>query len=91
MPFSQELANTSEWMRSNKLSLDASKSEFLIVGHTWQLNSIQQPVQLKIGDDSIRVQRVEYHGLAVDENLTCTEQYKVSRTKLNVGYPKFGN
>ena len=72
--FSQELANISEWMRSKQLSLDASKSELLIVGHKRQLNSIQQPVQLNIGDDSIRIQKVEYLGLAVDENLTCTEQ-----------------
>ena len=78
-------------MRSKKLGLDASKSEFLIVGYKRQLNSIQQPVQLKIGDDSIRIQKVEYLGIAVDENLTCTEQYKVSRTKLNVGYLQFAN
>ena len=91
MPFSQGLGNISEWMPSKKLSLDASKSEFLIVGHKRQLNSIQQPVQLKIGDDSIRIQKVEYLGIAVDENLTCTEQYKVSRTKLNVGYLQFAN
>ena len=47
----EELANISDWMRSNNLSLNSSKSEFLIVGHSRQLNSIQQQVQLKIGDD----------------------------------------
>ena len=36
----EELANISEWMRSNKLSLNANKSEFLIVGHKRQLNGI---------------------------------------------------
>ena len=40
----EELANISEWMRSNKLNLNASKSEFLIVGHKRQLNGIQQHV-----------------------------------------------
>ena len=68
MLFSQELASISEWMRSNKLNLKVSKSEFLIVGHKGQFNSTQQPVQLKIEDDSIRrIQRVEYLGLAVDD------------------------
>ena len=28
-----ELENTSNWMRISKLSLNASKSEFLVVGH----------------------------------------------------------
>ena len=73
----EELTNISEWMRSDKLSPDASKSESLIVGHKRQLNSIQQPVQLKIGDDLIRrVQKVKYLGLEVDENLTWNEQCK---------------
>ena len=67
----EESANISEWMRSNKPSLNANKSEFLIVGHKRQLNGIQQPVQLKIDEDSIkRDQKVEYLGLEVDENIT---------------------
>ena len=41
----EELTNISEWMRSNKLSLNASKSEFLIVGHKRQPNGIEKPVQ----------------------------------------------
>ena len=38
----EELANISEWMPSIKLSLNPSKSEFLIVGQKRQLNSIQE-------------------------------------------------
>ena len=48
----EELTNTSEWMRSNKLSLNASKSEFVIVGHIRQLNSIEKPVPVMIDEDS---------------------------------------
>ena len=82
----EELANISEWMRSNKLSPNAGKSEFLIVGHRRQCNSIQQPVQLKIGDDLIRrVQKVKYLGLEVDEYLTWNEQYKVFKYKIKCG------
>ena len=32
-----ELTNVSEWMRQNKLGLNANKSESLIVGHKRQL------------------------------------------------------
>ena len=69
---SEGLADTSEWMQvASKLSLNARKSEVLIVGHKRKLNSIQQPVQLKIDDDSMRrVQKVKYLGPEVDKNLT---------------------
>ena len=60
-------------MRSNELSLNANKSEFLIVGNKRQLNGFQQTVQLRINDESIKkVQKVKYLGLEVDENLTQT-------------------
>ena len=79
----EELANISVWMPSNKLTLNANKSEFLIVGHKRQLNSIQQLVQLKIGDDLVRkVLKVKYLGLEVDENLTWNEQYKALKYKI---------
>ena len=54
-----------------KLSLNASKSEFLIVGRKRQHNSIEKPVQLMIDEDSVRrVQKLKCLGLEVDENLT---------------------
>ena len=49
-----ELTNISEWMRQNKLSLNANKSEFLIVGHKRQLNGIHEPVQLQVDEEPIR-------------------------------------
>ena len=35
-----KLDNISNWMRRNKLSLNASKSEFIVVGHRRKLNSV---------------------------------------------------
>ena len=82
----EELTNISEWMRSNKLSLNASKSEFLIIGHKRQLNGIEKPVQLMIDEDSVRrVHKVKYLGLEVDENLTWNEQYKCLKNKIKGG------
>ena len=48
-----ELTNISKWMRSNKLSPHAFKSDFLIVGHKMHLNSIQKPVQFTIDKNSV--------------------------------------
>ena len=73
-------------MRSNKLSLNASKSEFLIVGHKKQLNGIEKPVRLMVDEDLVRrVHRVKYLGLEVDENLTLNEQYKCLKNKIKCG------
>ena len=78
----EELTNNSERMRSNKFSLNASKSEFLIVGYKRQLNGIKEPVQSMIDEDSLRrVQRVKYFELEVDENLTWNEQCKCLKNK----------
>ena len=61
-----ELTNISEWMRQNKLSLNANKSEFLIVGHKRQLNGMHDLVQLKVDEEPIRrVQTVKYLGLSL--------------------------
>ena len=82
----EELTNISEWMRKNKLSLNGSKSEFLIVGHKRQLNAIEKPVQLVIDEDSVRrVQKVKYLGIEVDENLTWNERYKCLKNKIKCG------
>ena len=35
-----ELENVSNWMRINKLSLNASKSEYMVIGHRRQLRSM---------------------------------------------------
>ena len=35
-----ELENISNWMRTNKLSLNASKSEYMVIGHRQQLNRV---------------------------------------------------
>ena len=69
-----ELTNISEWMRQNKLSLNANKSDLLIVGHKRQLNGIHELVQLKVDEEPIRrAQTVKYLGLRVDKNLSWNE------------------
>ena len=81
-----ELTNISEWMRQNKLSLNANKSEFLIVGHKRQLNGIHEPVQLQVDEEPTRrVQTVKYLGIRVDENLSWNEQYKSLKCKVKCG------
>ena len=81
-----ELINISDWMRQNKMSLNAKKSEFMIIGHKRQLNRIQNPIRLDIGGEELkRVHEVKYLGVSVDESLSWTVQYKKLKSKLKSG------
>ena len=78
-----EVSNIAEWLRLNKLSLNTDKTEYMVVGHKRQTNSISEPIEIKINEEPIkRVQTVKYLGTMVDENLTWNEQYKKLKGKI---------
>ena len=50
-----ELENISNWMRTNKLSLNASKSEYMVIGHRQQLNRVDDDLpDLVLNNEVIR-------------------------------------
>ena len=69
-------------MRINKLSLKASKSEFMVVGQRRKLNRVGNEVpNLVLNNEVIeRVEKIKYLGTNIDESLNWEEQYKLSRT-----------
>ena len=78
-----EVGNIAEWLRLNKLSLNTDKTEYMVVGHKPQTNSISEPIEIKINEEPVkRVQTVKYLGTMVDENLTWNEQYKKLKGKI---------
>ena len=78
-----EVGNIAKWLRLNKLSLNTDKTEYMVVGHKRQTNSISEPIEIKINEEPIkRVQTVKYLGTMVDENLTWNEQYKKHKGKI---------
>ena len=79
-----ELENISNWMRTNKLSLNASKSEYMVIGHRQQLNRIDDDLpDLVLNNEVIkRVDKTKYLGINIDESLNWKEQYKTVKNKL---------
>ena len=78
-----EVGNIAEWLRLNKLSLNTDKTEYMVVGHKRQTNSISEPIEININEEPIkRVQKVKYLGTMVDENLKWNEQYKKLKGKI---------
>ena len=77
-----ELENISNWMRTNKLSLNASKSEYMVIGHRQQLNRVDDDLHdLVLNNEVIkRIDKTKYLGINIDESLNWKEQYKTIKT-----------
>ena len=81
-----ELLNISEWMRVNKLSPNAKKTEFMVIGHPLKTKNLDLPQALTLdGSDIKKVEQVKSLGIIIDENLTWDEQYKRVTGKMSVG------
>ena len=82
-----ELENISNWMRINKLSLNASKSELMVLGHRRKLNRVGNEMpNLVLNNEVIkRVDKIKHLGINIDESLNWEEQYKTVKNKLKGG------
>ena len=73
-----ELENISNWMRINKLSVNASNSEFMVVGHGRKLNRVSNELPNLVLNNKVikRVDKMKYLGINIDESLYWEEQYQ---------------
>ena len=85
-----------EWLKSNKLSLNTVKTEFMIIGTRHKLNKLDilpecTPYLIKMNDFEIkRAKVVKYLGLMIDDNLTWDKHIKYisGKIKRNIGVIK---
>ena len=80
----EDLANVpvSDWMSSNKLSLNTSKTEYMIVGLHKILKQIDSDPLIALGDFPIqRVKVTKSLGVMVDEALTWSDHVDFMVTK----------
>ena len=50
----EDLANVSDWMRANKLSLNASKAEYMVIGSHKRLHQTRGDPPTTLGDNQIK-------------------------------------
>ena len=82
----EDLANVSDWMKANKLSLNTSKTEYMIIGSHKRLHQIQSIPPIILDDTQIkRVKVTKSLGLMIDERLTWDEQVTLITKKVNKG------
>ena len=81
-----EMANVAEWMRQNRLSLNANKSKFMVIRHSRQHNNLDELNEIEVNQEKIgRVTKTKYHGLNIEENLSWNDQYKEVKAKVKSG------
>ena len=69
-------------MRINKLSPNPAKTEYVIIGHSRKLNTLNTSNPLTIiGTDIKRVTKTKSLCIVVDEYLSWDEQYKTLEVK----------
>ena len=78
-----EMICTTEWMRHNRLSLSADKSEVMLISHSRQQNSPNELKEIEVNHKMIgRVTKTWYLGLNIDENLSRNDEYKEVKAKV---------
>ena len=82
-----EMVNVAERMRHNRLSLNANKSEFMVIRHSRQHNNLDEvnEIEVKQEEKIDRVTKTKYLGLNIDENLSWNDQYKNVKAKVKSG------
>ena len=67
----EDLANVAEWLSANKLTLNQSKTEFMLIGSRQRIKTLQTVPLLAINGVPVRqVAHTKSLGTYIDENLS---------------------
>ena len=80
-----EMANVAEWMRQNRLRLNANRGVFMVISHSRHCNSLNELEEIKVNQEIIgRVTETKHLGLNIDEYLSWKDQYEKLKIRLKV-------
>ena len=79
-----ELKNLNSWLIANRLSLNITKTEFMIIGSRQRMNATQNDIAIRIRDREInRADVVKSLGMHIDRHLSWSEHiHKMSKKTL---------
>ena len=82
----RDLAKVNEWLIANKLTLNASKTEFMLIGSRQRLCTFDKSPSLSIDDKSIKhVSSTKSLGVHIDENLSWNVHIETIAKKIASG------
>ena len=69
-----EIQKIHAWLTANKLTLNTTKTEFMIIGSKHNLTKVQSDPTITIGNNNIkRVYQTKSLGVIIDDKLNCKE------------------
>ena len=76
-----DLKNLNSWLIANRLSLNITKTEFMIIGSRQRMNATQNDIAIRIRDREInRADVVKSLGMHIDRHLSWSEHiHKISK------------
>ena len=76
----RDLNNVANWLSANKLTLNNSKTEYMIIGSKKRLSQVTADPAISVGNLEIkRVEMTKSLGLMIDESLDQGLKFAVSR------------
>ena len=82
----QDLENVNEWLIANKLTLNQSKTEFMLIGSRQRIRTFETSPSLEIGEMPInRVSHTKSIDMYPDENLIWNEHINQISRKIASG------
>ena len=82
----QDLLNINNWLIANKLTLNMTKTEFMLIGSRQKLNSLSVLPDLEINGTQLnRVDFTKSLGVLIDENLTWSNHINAISKKISSG------
>jgi hypothetical protein len=71
LKLNENLARVNQWLTANKLTLNTSKTEFMLIGSRQRLRTLQGSPSLMIGEEPIKqVNYTKSLGVFIDHNLS---------------------
>ena len=82
----RDLINVANWLSANKLTLNNSKTEYMIIGSKKRLSQVTADPAISVGNLEIkRVEMTKSLGLMIDESLDWTAQVEHISKKVTSG------
>ena len=75
-----ELKNLNSWLIANRLSLNITKTEFVVIGSPQRMNATQNDIAVRIHDREINRVEIKSLGMHIDRHLSWSEHiHKISK------------
>ena len=79
-----DLISIKKWLESNKLTINVTKTEYILIGSSYKLESIIMPPNIMMGNEKIdRVKSSKCVGVYIDETLSWNH-HTVRLSKKNI-------